>query len=329
MPMPMPMPRRLLLMSGGEVEHRLAARRWQAVVEHARDLVVLVDASGTPIYLNPAIEEITGLPAESLRASDPVGLVHPDDAPAVVVALATLDGTTEIAGPVLVRIRHTDGTWRWLEITAANHLADPEIAALVVTGRDVSDRVLAEQAVALERERYRALSVKLALQVLEDPLTGLANRIGFELAAAGALEALGPGETAAMLFVDLDDFKRINDTFGHAVGDAHLRTVASRLTSSVRPDDVVGRLGGDEFAILLADVGGVDDVLRLAGRIHTRLDDIAVVIDGGAIGTASIGIALARPGADASDVLARADAAMYAAKRSGRRSTVLADGAPP
>ena len=150
-----------------------------------------------------------------------------------------------------------------------------------------------------------------------DPLTGLANRAHFQecLCHALALHALS-GRGMAILYIDLDGFKPINDTYGHAAGDTLLRIVASRLSHSVRSGDLVSRLGGDEFACLLHEVDSVDHARRLAMKLLDSLRTPCKVGPHLVQVDASIGIAFDTEGAgDAADLLLKADMAMYRAKR--------------
>jgi len=206
-----------------------------------------------------------------------------------------------------------DGTEIWVRDEAFAMADDTR------SGRRVSQGLLVE---ITDRKR---LESKLIHDALHDPLTGLANRVLLRdhLERALARHGRSPG-TVALLFVDLDDFKQINDSFGHAAGDQILCQVAERLGSSVRADDVVGRQSGDEFAILLDRVLGADEATVAAERILRELRRPIqlggrVVIVGGSIGVA---IASER-GSTAEDLLIQADAAMYAAKRAGKSTYAL------
>ncbi|MDH3500500.1 MAG: EAL domain-containing protein, partial [Acidimicrobiia bacterium] len=164
--------------------------------------------------------------------------------------------------------------------------------------------------------RLTELKDELHQRALHDSLTGLANRT---LLFEEIERVLGSdGNRAAVMFIDLDDFKRINDTHGHETGDLVLIEVAGRLRSSCRPHDLVARLGGDEFALLLENLGSVDDAIRVAERI-IRLVGEPIVTEGGAVETqASVGVAMIQSGDEPDDVLRRADEAMYAAKFDGK-----------
>lgn len=185
-------------------------------------------------------------------------------------------------------------------------------------------------AVALEKghleqslAHLRDLEKQLTHQVLHDPLTGLANRRLFRERMTDALAAGerpdGERSEVAVLYVDLDGFKSVNDTLGHDAGDQLLRAVAERLASCLRPSDTAARLGGDEFALLLPSVSDVDVALAVAARVLQALA-VPVVLEGRAVyARASVGVAAALPGeVDYEELLRRGDAAMYAAKTNGK-----------
>lgn len=192
------------------------------------------------------------------------------------------------------------------------------------------DRYLLERSVEVSSAEMRGLHQELRRQALEDPLTRLPNRaalIGELGRALDRARAGGPG--VALLFLDLDGFKAVNDRFGHAAGDDLLVQVAGRITGCLRADDVVARLGGDEFVVVCADGGRRDDALRLATRIAAAVAAPVVLAAGSARVSASIGVALTGDGRTPADaLLMQADAAMYRAKALGKSRTVLADQTP-
>jgi diguanylate cyclase (GGDEF)-like protein/PAS domain S-box-containing protein len=166
---------------------------------------------------------------------------------------------------------------------------------------------------------HRMLQQELARQASHDPLTGLANTSLFRERLARALARAGGGDPrVAVLFIDLDDFKTINDSLGHSVGDELLMGVAERLRGCVRTLDAVARMGGDEFAVLVSDLRTADDAAEIARRILAVVSEPLPVGSRTVVTTASVGIAVAGPGDVVDDVLRNADAAMYAAKGAGR-----------
>ncbi len=185
------------------------------------------------------------------------------------------------------------------------------------------------------RHRHAHVPTRAARQILRaprpedamrDPLTGLADRRAFD-ARLGRLMArppAGPDRVLAVLFIDIDDFKTVNDRFGHAVGDAVLLEVAKRIAESVRPGDLVSRRGGDEFTVLLDGFSNRDDIIGVAERIQERVP-APVAVEGRQLPvTVSIGIALRKPGPDRpEDLIRRADEAMYLAKSWGKARSVV------
>ena len=201
-----------------------------------------------------------------------------------------------------------------------------------VAGFDVADARLAETlanhaAVALENgrleqslEQLRVLETRLVHQATHDPLTGLANRALFRTNLGGAIN---DGCSGAVLFIDLDDFKTVNDSFGHATGDALLIAVAERLKPCVAPTDTIARLGGDEFAILLRDVNDVEETTAVATGILEALEAPAMVGQRNLSVRASIGIATIDPTTDPDALMRDADTAMYIAKANGKHRVVV------
>ena len=181
---------------------------------------------------------------------------------------------------------------------------------------------------AVERQRAERRLAQLALR---DPLTGLPNRVLFADRLEQAIARVGRhtttngrGHELALMFVDLDGFKEVNDSLGHLAGDELLVDIADRLRAELRSSDTVARLGGDEFVVLCEDVLGADAALVLAQRLGQVIAQPSALEAGEATVTAAIGVALAVPEEDAGSLLRRADAAMYAAKRDGHGRCALA-----
>jgi diguanylate cyclase (GGDEF)-like protein len=231
--------------------------------------------------------------------------VHPDDAPAVLLAVADASPGPEGTIWVQCRRRHVDGSWRHVETAVTNLIHDPGIRGVVLNTRDVSERV--------------TLEAELRERAWHDSLTGLANRALFSERVNHAIARQSrPGRPLAVLFLDLDDFKSLNDTMGHAAGDLLLQGVGRRLESCVRPGDTVARFGGDEFALLLedAEIGTAETV---AGRVVQRLALPFPVLGRHVQVRASVGVAVAvGPESSVDELLVSADAAMYVAKSRGK-----------
>ena len=277
-------------------------RRFRSLVQHSSDMIIVTDAGGAVTYVSPSTARVLGHPPERWQAVRPLDLIHPDDLTDAGQHTATLMASPGATVAYQARMAHANGDWRWLEIVSTNLLQDPSVAGIVTNARDVTTA--------------RQFQDHLHHQANHDPLTGLANRSLFDQALRHALAGDGG---VCVLLIDLDDFKQVNDRFGHAAGDQLLIVVAERLRSCVRHGDLAARLGGDEFALLLADTKP-DQGEAAAARVLQALDD-PVAMDGYLLPVAaSVGIAASLPGdrADPDRLLRHADAAMYAAKRQGK-----------
>ena len=298
-----------------QAEHALAAseRRFRALAEHAADAVAIRDADGVIRYVSPAVTAILGdAPGELIGSSTLLRLS--DDQLSVLAA--AVDRATEAPGAVArteVRVRHRDGFPRWLEIAVTNRLDDPDIAGLVLNVHDVTEQHAAQEAVAY--------------QAAHDALTTLPNRASVQRHLE---ETLAAGTGADVLFVDLTGLKPVNDTLGHAKGDAVLQLVAARLYAVVDGTGMVGRFGGDEFAVVTTGLR-LDALTDLADRIVAELDRPITAPGVGQVHLgASVGIALGDDTTTAEQLLANADLAMGVVKRRTGRGvqlfdTVLAD----
>jgi diguanylate cyclase (GGDEF)-like protein len=234
--------------------------------------------------------------------------MHPEDQEWARPFLAGPAQSCTQLPPLAWRLRRADGSWLHGETVGSNLLDDPAVAGLVLATRDVSER--------------KTLEERLAHHAFHDSLTGLANRQQFQERVQAAL--LDPRRRAsglAVLFLDLDDFKTVNDSLGHSAGDELLIHVAQRLQSCLRAHDLPARIGGDEFAVLLDGVGSDAEVEAVAHRIVSVLDEPHTVQGREVLARASIGIAV--PRADEHDVdalLRNADTSMYTVKRAGKAS---------
>jgi diguanylate cyclase (GGDEF)-like protein/PAS domain S-box-containing protein len=290
--------------------------RLQLLLENAADVIAIIDTRGAVTYMSPAVQSLLGRPPAEYLGRDAIELADPRDQPRLRAAVAAAAEARGIAGGFVdtdIRVQHSTGGTRWVEMRISGRVDAVGIDGCVVNFREVTDRKLFEE--------------ELRRQATTDPLTGLLNRTAFGDRLAAATIAIDPGAPPAVLFVDIDDFKNVNDTLGHAAGDQLLKTVADRLTADVRVEDVVARLGGDEFAVLLTDAYGtrlrdVADRLLVSLRAPLRLAGTSVTV------TASIGGALGAPGDTAERLLHSADTAMYHAKRSGKDSRALLDALP-
>lgn len=308
-------------------------RLFQLISENAADMIAVVDRDGHRLYNSPAYQKILGYSQDELSATSPVEQIHPDDRTRVFEAAqkARLTGRGE---RLEYRIRHKDGSWRVLESTAsAIHGANGDNSGLVIVNRDITERKRAEDL--------------LAHNAFHDSLTNLPNRALFldRLERAMGVSRRHTDFKFAVLFIDIDEFKVVNDSLGHAAGDALLIQIAQRLTASVRETDTisssqwgtsvaqlivrgstVARPGGDEFAVLVEELHDPSDAVRVAERLQKRLAVPFNLSGHDIVTTASVGIAFSSEGsAEAQDVLRDAEIAMYRAKHSGKAQCEVFD----
>ncbi len=285
------------------VDAQRSEERFRSLVRNASDGVLVLAETGRIRYASPAVERILGHDAAKTIDRPLTAAVHPGDRETVRRRIADVSATVGGETAMELRARHADGSWRTLESVAKNLLDDPAVNGIVVNYRDITER--------------KALEQELTHQALHDELTGLANRSLFRdrLGHALARGTRGRG-TTAVLFLDLDDFKAVNDRLGHAAGDRLLVTIGGRLRASTRAEDTVARLGGDEFAVIVEeDEPGAVEVA--AGRILAALAAPVTLDRGEVVIRASIGIAVGHGSEGGEELLRRADIAMYAAKARG------------
>jgi diguanylate cyclase (GGDEF)-like protein/PAS domain S-box-containing protein len=284
---------------------RSVEERFESLVANASEAIVVVDRDGTVLYASPSVQRLLGLLPEEVIGRPFDQLLHPEESVSARTFLHELLARPWGGTVRSWRLRRADGGFAWGETTATNLLADPNVRGIVLNTRDITER--------------RELEQRLTHQAMHDGLTGLANRVLLRSRLEQALRRPRPGTLPpALLFLDLDGFKGVNDTFGHAQGDALLIAAATRLREQVGSSDVVARLGGDEFAVLLEAPRDRQAVLDIAHRITSALKVPFRVFGRETAGSASIGVAIAEPVDSAGDVLRHADVAMYLAKANGR-----------
>jgi diguanylate cyclase (GGDEF)-like protein/PAS domain S-box-containing protein len=283
---------------------RASEVRFRSLVQRASDLTAVTDGRGAVGYLSPASQQILGYPPDELIGRSLLDCVHADDRPRAMDMLAGLIDEPAATGTIELRMTAPDGRVRMVEALCTNQLADPAVAGIVWNCRDITDR--------------RALQDQLSHQASHDTLTALPNRALLMRRLSAAVRwARETGGSVAALLVDLDGFKNVNDTLGHAAGDELLQRVAERLRGCVLKGDTVARLGGDEFAIALP-TGTGEHAAAVSRRVITALHrPISAAGQEVRIG-ASIGLAQLVDQSSAEQLLSDADIAMYVAKKNGK-----------
>ena len=280
-----------------EVTRRNNEAYFRTLVQNAHDVILIVDDGGRIRYASPSAEAVLG--PGSLLARPVVDLVAPADRAAAERALSAGIARPGTRGYRLVR---TDGARIDVEVTSRDLRDDPTVRGFVLTMRDVTDQ--------------RKLELELTHRASHDSLTGLANRVLFRDRVERAL-AVRTNGVVGVLLVDLDDFKLVNDTMGHGIGDELLVAVAARLIATLRPDDLAARLGGDEFAILIEGAARADEIEEIAARVVDAL--VAPLDVGSGLATSvSVGVATTPGASGAAEMLSQADLALYAAKGAGK-----------
>ncbi len=294
-----------LLQVDGEIRER--EERFRALVQNSFDIITIHNSDGVTTYESPAASRILGYPSGSMIGKTPFQAVHPGDVERAREAFATL---TSSSAPVFIelRYRHADGSWIWLETVGKNLLDHPGVAGVVLTSRDVTERKHAE-----ERAQFLANY---------DLLTGLPNRtLMHDRISQAVAYAKRTRERIALLHVDVDRFKMINDSLGHEVGDAILKAAADRIKRCTREADTVARIGGDEFTILIPDAAQLRSVTACAAKILSEMSQPFPETREDVFVSASIGVSMFPDDAKSPDELIKhSDAAMHSAKTLGRNN---------
>jgi len=287
--------------------------QFSSLLEHAVDVIAVATREGELVFVSPSVQTLLGYtPAEVVDGSIDaiVQTGEMDRLQGILGSLATHPGRSQTLD--LLPLRHRDGSTRWVAVTLTNPSGQWG-ESVVLNMHDVT--------------KQRELEEQLRHDALHDPLTGLWNRPAFaQYTEKACARAARDGSTLALLFVDLDGFKQVNDTLGHSLGDEVLIEVAKRLRTCLRGSEVLARLGGDEFTVLIERVSGSRDAIEIADRIHATLTQPLDGPEAPLLLGASVGIALSEQGRlTSAELLRDADHAMYMAKRSGRSGWKLAD----
>jgi diguanylate cyclase (GGDEF)-like protein/PAS domain S-box-containing protein len=289
---------------------------FQLVTEHSFDIICRVGLDNTMHYVSPACLRILGWTQEEMTGVGPGNFVLAEDVPLIEAASRRLLDPEVENSPATVRMRRKDGSLVWMEMNA-RAIRDPatgEASEVVVVMRDITE--------------YKAMEEKLVDQALSDSLTGLANRRAFDQALLREWElTLRDGSDISLLLLDIDHFKRFNDSYGHQAGDDCLCAIAAAVKEGVRSTDIAARYGGEEIAVILRPMSAAD-ALVVAEKLRARIEALRLPLEEGWV-TASIGVAtaLARVGGSVrmpESLLLAADKALYQAKREGRNRVVSA-----
>ena len=299
-----------------EVTERTALReseeRFRALTEQATDIILIADPSGQIKYASPSVRIVLAVDGDSLVGTNMIDRVHPDD-----FAKTTSPGPGLVEygqNPIVeIRLRHSDGRWLYFECVVRNLIQHKNIGGIVYNARDITERKHARE--------------ELLFNATHDVLTGLPNRALFLGRFQGVVDRMKrhPHLAAAVLFIDIDDFKDVNDCYGHAIGDALIKEVSNRLRACMRSDLTIARMGGDEFTVLVEDVTDPSDAIRVAQRIQSSFTRPFLLEGLEIFKSTSIGIALTSPETSAEAVLQNADIAMYRAKSHGKACSEIFD----
>jgi diguanylate cyclase (GGDEF)-like protein/PAS domain S-box-containing protein len=292
---------------------RSSDARFRSLIRGVSDVIAILGANGSIRYASPSALATWGCASDDVLGQNFLDRVHPDD---LTAARELLDSVLARSGATLtgaLRLQHGGQGWRDFEVILANQHEDPAVGGIIATCHDVTER--------------KAFELQLSQLAFRDPLSGLPNRALFMDRLEHALmRATRDGRLVAVLFVDLDNFKLVNDTLGHAAGDAVLIEVAVRLKHCLRAQDTAARLGGDEFTVLVEDIPDLTVATVLAERVQQALKLPIRLASGDIVAAASIGIALsAAHGEMPDELLHRADLAMYRAKSQGKGHYAIFD----
>ncbi len=287
---------------------RASEGRFQALTESAMDIVTVLDREGRVLYQSPSVRHLLGVDPQDMIGLSKFDLVHPDDADRLRASFHELVEKGTLDKPVEYRVQARTGEWRNLESIGKNCLEIPAVGGIIMNTRDVTDR--------------RAIEERIQHLAFHDALTGLPNRLLMQDRISQAISrAQRTAQKFAVMFIDIDNFKNINDTLGHDAGDDLLRGVAERLTESVRGHDTIARQGGDEFIVLLDELEGHRGATRVAQKILEALRAPFKVTGLDQHVSGSIGLALyPDDGRDAPTLLKNADTAMFHGKGLGKNT---------
>ena len=292
-------------------EAAASEEHFRLLTENTSDLVRLLDVSGRVVYVSPSVERLLGYGVQEFMALPAKALMHPDELATAGQILADVAAGAVSSGVSTYRLRNKAGEYRFFEVRWSTQRDENGVPdSIHTTGHDVTERKRAEELLAEQAEKLRSLS-------LRDELTKLYNRRGFmEVAGQAHAQATRDGRAAALIFVDLNGMKRINDELGHDAGDNALVDTAAVLVKALRESDVIARLGGDEFAAFAIDFTA-GDLASLRSRVRDLADKTTTANDRPYRLSMSVGGAFSDTGTrkTLAELLEVADAAMYEQKR--------------
>jgi diguanylate cyclase (GGDEF)-like protein/PAS domain S-box-containing protein len=285
---------------------RESEQRFASLVRNSADVHMILNAKGVITYESPAIQHVLGFTPEDRVGHVAGEFVHPEDLSRLQQLFGDLARTAGTEVGLELRARHADGSWRTVEAVGKNLMDDPAVGGVVVNYRDITPR--------------RALEDELRHQAFHDPLTGLPNRALFLDRLENALSRSRRSHAvSAVLFLDLDDFKTVNDSLGHGEGDQILVAAAARLGGAMRAGDTLARMGGDEFAVLVEDPPDVATAVEVGQALLATLQAPFTRSRKEVFVHASLGVAISKSRNGSAEALLRdADAAMYRAKSLGK-----------
>ncbi|GAB3969684.1 putative bifunctional diguanylate cyclase/phosphodiesterase [Plantactinospora veratri] len=285
-----------------EINRRDSEAYFRSLVQNAADVILIVDDDHRVRYASPSVRSVLGV--EPADCTDLGTVLSAEDQISVPALLDTALTESDRRG-VDWSVRRPDGQRVQLEVTCRDLRRDRTVRGFVLTLRDITERVRLEQ--------------ELSHRSVHDSLTGLANRASYQDQVYEAVEKARDGDrTVGTLSIDLDEFTAVNDTHGHAIGDALLVAAGQRLREIVGTNDLVARLGGDEFAVLIPDADDPEQVEQVADHLVRALAEPLEIGDTVVNGSVSVGVATTADASDAGELLQRADLALYVAKGAGK-----------